>query len=1527
MESQTETLDEGRYVKKVDTIENTTYASSTDSESDLTRDNEENEPTRDNREPSGGQQTQQCTHAVEIHANDPNQSESVLQIPLQTESVVEVHDISIKESQKSSTSIANTFCQQQGIDVDQESLVEDLEAVQMETDIEPDGKQASFSDIVEEEQLGATTNFNQSTTAKDTVHFEEQMTESQSNNLGIVAAVYLNFKEEYSSHNAKSIDLPLQVLVSDEPGTRKADFNSAVAKSTVRQAVDDLIENVLESELSADEKPLNHPTDLEMTVNREFVTVQTLSQGASTPPTKPGQDTIIDVSHSMEGHTLPTPIISSKTAATSYSKGFVGSHKYRDYEDISDFQSSTSVTNKFSQQQGIDVVLPGQGSLAENLFDVEAVKIKTDIEPDGKQTSFSDSVEEEQLGATTKFNQSTTAKDTVHFEEQTTESQSNNLGIVAAVYLNFKEEYSSHNAKSIDLPLQVLVSDEPGTRKADFNSAVAKSTVRQAVDDLIENVLESELSADEKPLNHPTDLEMTVNREFVTVQTLSQGASTPPTKPGQDTIIDVSHSMEGHTLPTPIISSKTAATSYSKGFVGSHKYRDYEDISDFQSSTSVTNKFSQQQGIDVVLPGQGSLAENLFDVEAVKIKTDIEPDGKQTSFSDSVEEEQLGATTKFNQSTTAKDNEHFEEQMTETQSNDLVENLGSVSENGSMANQKLLESEISADERPLNQPVDLEMTANTHSATETVQTFLQGTSTPPTKPGQDSIIDVNHIIEDHALVTPSTSSKAADVSRSKGSCKRHNYEEISDFQPKSKVMQIHTGVDPATARPQESLSHLSRDKESSPIRLQLHAYRPVPVKRRQVFIRRSKSEEIMHEDYINMCLPDSVCTDQLTKHSYDSPSHKPYLSNVWSYGTLPTKRKQPPTRMSKEELRRQYRHRPPPTNHSGRAPPMISNKESAFLIVSQVGESEKSCKSGNTRLSMVHEYEEVDLEDFGIERKDPSATSMPIKWRSQERLAELKKGTHGKSTKMERVTLKHLYQSSHISEINVQLHSDIETSSTSDTHSTTQKDGNTTCVMKVHDTDESKESLERDDLKEKLQTTAIPVKSKPSCTTDTDINEVKAVDSESLIACTHDQWSGNQDIHLDEDSEPEFPERGHCEDTDFVVNEFDTILPELPARAYLEDIDFVSKEFDFFFKRKPRDQEKQKASACINDVSKTLKFVSETNEIPALNSDENNEDQNSAALSAYNIDPCNHDQLLASNQCSNPESDVYVNCPPLEAQQTSASQQATNSSEVQYQPLITRTQNPGSHYDLAAFRPLHFEPSRSPLQIQEAVKSQKFKKDTDIDATPTYPHGQPIQEGIYSYVDVRPPNVPTSDDHYQPLSCKKRDKPRFYVGLNINPQQPSEICSSKVSGSIACDDYEGLEAFPVKHEKTSVSSKFKSKQELRKLYRHRQPPKLPTITDSKISDFQYTDTSETEAQHHHHDFLSLITHTGLQESTPEERVTLPASTKAIWQGIMRENIEDQSTSSVHEPLHSTADSYSGHLPPESDSQDDYIICH
>ena len=232
-------------------------------------------------------------------------------------------------------------------------------------------------------------------------------------------------------------------------------------------------------------------------------------------------------------------------------------------------------------------------------------------------------------------------------------------------------------------------------------------------------------------------------------------------------------------------------------------------------------------------------------------------------------------------------------------------------------------------------------------------------------------------------------------------------------------------------------------------------------------------------------------------------------------------------------------------------------------------------------------------------------------------------------------------------------------------------------------------------------------------------------------------------------SEPKLPERSYLEDIDFVVNEFDMILcakPKLPARAYLEDIDFVCKDFEFLFRRKSKDQleEEQKESDFSANASETLELTSEVNGSRGLlKSEETPEDEDDdynylSQLLIHHTNPCDnfHEPAVNSNQCSTP--DMYVNHPLVKQPRTSAESASlrmeTNSSENQYQPLISTTMQDPAHsslYDHVAFR----VPKSPRSQLQGTVKSQK--EDQDV---------------IYDNIHVTASHTTTKDEnHYQPL--------------------------------------------------------------------------------------------------------------------------------------------------------------------------------
>ena len=434
--------------------------------------------------------------------------------------------------------------------------------------------------------------------------------------------------------------------------------------------------------------------------------------------------------------------------------------------------------------------------------------------------------------------------------------------------------------------------------------------------------------------------------------------------------------------------------------------------------------------MDVVLAGKGSLVDSdLFCIEAMTIETEIEPDEKQTCVGDTLEEEQVSTTTEINQSITAKEVAILRQTTADENSDNSKEtgypslnisNIGLPLQERDFTTESTVRSAVhdsledvktskqenmkAEDKRELQhhsehqllsvkerkQSLQMENVSTSKSKLEnyqnilepkikpvemivkgelvTVQTVLLTASTPHTKSDLETDTDLHHGMEGCTLLTPSTSSKTAAIStHSKGfgdSLDAHDYEEIPDL------------TDP---------SSLTRSKR--------HAHKQpkewVTLKKRQVSIKRSRSDEKIH-DYYNIndiWLPDSVNTDQAT-------SHKPHLSNIiWSHGILPIKRKEPSAKISKEELRRQYRHRPPPSKDPALPPQTsVSDEEDSVAVVINptASDHEESNMPELDNISMVHEYEEIDLEDFRFEVKgrDPSATS---KLKSKEALRKMYK--------------------------------------------------------------------------------------------------------------------------------------------------------------------------------------------------------------------------------------------------------------------------------------------------------------------------------------------------------------------------------------------------------------------------------------------------------------------------------------------------------------------------------------------------------
>ena len=264
----------------------------------------------------------------------------------------------------------------------------------------------------------------------------------------------------------------------------------------------------------------------------------------------------------------------------------------------------------------------------------------------------------------------------------------------------------------------------------------------------------------------------------------------------------------------------------------------------------------------------------------------------------------------------------------------------------------------------------------------------------------------------------------------------------------------------------------------------------------------------------------------------------------------------------------------------------------------------------------------------------------------------------------------------------------------------------------------------------------------------------------------------HSDDIIEESGEPELPERSYLEDIDFVVSEFDMILrrnPELPARAYLEDIDFICKEFNFFFRRKSKCQlEKEPKDSC-----RSAELDPEGDGSNSDATTEDDKDDEYAFLSEATV-PCDHESpMVSSKQRSNPV--VHINRPLLNVPHTSVSH--GKASESQYQPLMSATGRMQDPSSCTGYDRVVLTSPRSPLQMQEAVKSQKDQNSDNVTASSAVK----IDESYYQPLLFESHKDP-EEDYCVPftLSAEKSnsDKPCFIDKQRQQSLQFLPICTS-----------------------------------------------------------------------------------------------------------------------------------------------------
>ena len=227
--------------------------------------------------------------------------------------------------------------------------------------------------------------------------------------------------------------------------------------------------------------------------------------------------------------------------------------------------------------------------------------------------------------------------------------------------------------------------------------------------------------------------------------------------------------------------------------------------------------------------------------------------------------------------------------------------------------------------------------------------------------------------------------------------------------------------------------------------------------------------------------------------------------------------------------------------------------------------------------------------------------------------------------------------------------------------------------------------------------------------------------------------------------------------------------PELPARAYLEDIDFICKEFNFFFRRKSRHQLKEEPK----DSCRSTALDPEGDGSNSDATTEDDEDDEYAFLSEATV-PCDHESpMVSSKQCSNPV--VHINCPLLNVPHTSLSH--GKASESQYQPLMSATGRMQDSSSCTRYDRVVLTSPRSPLQMQEAVESQKDQNSDNVTASSAVK----IDESYYQPLLFKSHKDP-EEDYCVPftLSAEKSnsDKPYFIDKQQQRSLQFLPICTS-----------------------------------------------------------------------------------------------------------------------------------------------------
>ena len=933
LESQTETsqvaactttMDGGENNKGVDTIVNAAYTSS---ERDLTRDDEQ---------PSMSQQIEQCPHAMEVSVNNPNDIGTVVENPLyvkvqlQTESEL----LDIKKSQKSSAFIRS---EQRGIDsalpvAGQGSSTENqpafyVEAVQIETDIEPlrsDRKQISASFTVGEERFSVTKNQIYSIVAAQIE--EQKLIEAQSNDPKLEDdpenAFRFSFEEKCLSHDSK-IGLPL-VLVSNEQSATQADVNSIITESIVHVASGELDNQT-------------HVTELELDTVKERRLLIVHSEEQS-----PDMNQNLSEAEEENG---PTNGIVAEFKEQQLDgcdmHGIVAANRVDSNAKANESESETCYSNidnveiEMKNVQSSDSKLEGLTQGYTNEMSSSSTSFPTEAD-NSKSEDLTESYSYEKCSSTLF----PTARmiDSSSKEVPTSKYENIEMNVIDESKSEAKEhnegqQMDANDASELELDHEI----KEGEEVEKVSNPEEKLKVNQ-------KILESEVHVGETSSNPPcipVESEMTASKTSAAMQislpTHDEKETALPTIQGQYTkIIGSSLTEQGsYTLPTPSGASKATASNFTDSceYVDIHAYEVIPDILPKQKvlqvhtdpgidltmtwlqehPTLVNKENSSYDDVELAdVPALQSSSKQGEDTgEMHSAKTKKFPSVHKMKFKKKLHKlyrhKPTARNTELKVSTVASGEEGISSQR--ISQTDHSNPMASIQETMSVKQPHVAKFKIKQRlHKHIHRVKDFVSNGSStdhndsppHSETRTRRKHPVHSSTSREVPEKHEAGPPKDIQE----LEPALMSSKKDSKHSSDSWKISGQVEIAHVS----VEHTQSSINKINSMDNLDLCFNGSNTPDPPKKIQVKG-ETVPIKRKQLTVRRSKSEEKIHEKRG----PDSMSKVDFTKYSDDSPSHKKL--NPTSYRTMPMKRKQPSIKLmikSKEELRKEYRHRPPP---------------------------------------------------------------------------------------------------------------------------------------------------------------------------------------------------------------------------------------------------------------------------------------------------------------------------------------------------------------------------------------------------------------------------------------------------------------------------------------------------------------------------------------------------------------------------------------------------------------------------------------